>query len=241
VNLVSVSLSAALLFVLMASCGKGGDKSGEFFGTGGGSAAAAPGGFAASVQGSGAGTGSGSGSGSGSAAGSGAGSGSALAGAGSGAGSDSMTGTEASDVQVPPELAAIKITLAKNWLRDATQAGTFSIFLPLSASGQGEDTTFIFQYGIEPSSAPTEREAYKAWLGTQKIMNVEKDRQRGSTWFLEGTDMSGGSMFRSFVNYGGKIVWCGGSGYKDADSSKLGKLRDEVLIQAKLICESVTM
>ena len=37
------------------------------------------------------------------------------------------------------------------------------------------------------------------------------------------------------------ILICGGSLYKDAESLKLGKFRDEVVIQAEKICESLSL
>jgi hypothetical protein len=40
------------------------------------------------------------------------------------------------------------------------------------------------------------------------------------------------------VLYGGKRLICGGTLYKE---SPLGDLRDQVIIQAKQICESVTL
>ena len=41
--------------------------------------------------------------------------------------------------------------------------------------------------------------------------------------------------------YGGKHLICYGSLYKDAESSKLGDDRDQTLIQAKQICETLAL
>jgi hypothetical protein len=159
---------------------------------------------------------------------------------GSGSGSAEPVVAAAASAPVVPSIATIKLTLLKNWQRDAKESGTFSIVLPIP-SGEGAETAFVFQYGVEPDGTPTAREDYKVWLGSQAIMLVEKERQRGSTWFLEGKNATGHPMFRSFVKYGNRIIFCGGSAYKDGDQAKLGELRDQVLIQAKQICETVTM
>jgi hypothetical protein len=161
-------------------------------------------------------------------------------GSGSGSAEPVVAAGSAAALPLVPSIATIKLTLLKNWQRDAKEPGTFSIVLPV-ASGDVAETAFAFEYGVEPDGTPTAREAYKAWLGTQAIMLVEKERQRGSTWFLEGKNATGHPMFRSFVKYGNRIIFCGGSAYKDGDQAKLGELRDQVLIQAKQICETVTM
>ena len=43
------------------------------------------------------------------------------------------------------------------------------------------------------------------------------------------------------VTYGGKRLVCYGSLYKDADSNRLGDDRDQTLIQAKQICETLAL
>ena len=52
---------------------------------------------------------------------------------------------------------------------------------------------------------------------------------------------SGRAAFRYLVNFGGKHLICFGSLYKDAESNKLGDLRDQVIIQAKQICETLAL
>jgi hypothetical protein len=83
------------------------------------------------------------------------------------------------------------------------------------------------------------------WLAEQKILGgsgaggiVGLNRQRGAAWYLEGVDGAGAPAFRYQVTYGGKRLICYGSLYKE---SSLGDLRDEVIMQAKKICESITL
>ncbi len=139
------------------------------------------------------------------------------------------------------EQASIKLTLAPGWARDLGEAGTISVFLALAQRGVGVDTNFVFQYGIEKSGAPKDREAYKTWLAAENIMTVSRDRQRGAAWFLEGKSPTGSAMFRYQVRYGGKFLICGGSMYKDGEPAKLGKFRDAVMIQVEKICETITL
>lgn len=139
------------------------------------------------------------------------------------------------------EQASIKLTLAPGWARDLGEAGTISVFLALTQRGVGVDTNFVFQYGIEKSGAPKDREAYKTWLAAENIMTVSRDRQRGAAWFLEGKSPTGSAMFRYQVRYGGKFLICGGSMYKDGEPAKLGKFRDAVMIQVEKICETITL
>ncbi len=139
------------------------------------------------------------------------------------------------------EQASIKLTLAPGWARDLGEAGTISVFLALAQRGVGVDTNFVFQYGIEKSGAPKDREAYKTWLAAENIMTVSRDRQRGAAWFLEGKSPTGSAMFRYQVRYGGKFLICGGSLYKDGEPAKLGKFRDAVMIQVEKICETITL
>ena len=47
--------------------------------------------------------------------------------------------------------------------------------------------------------------------------------------------------FRYVVLYGGKRLICYGSYYKDAESNRLGDDRDQTLIQAKQICETLAL
>lgn len=141
----------------------------------------------------------------------------------------------------PPELANIKLTLMPHWARDVDRPGTVSLQLPFSVKGQGPDRTFFFSYGHEKVGAPKDREAYKKWLADEKIMIVKVDRQRNGAWYLEGTAPAGHPMFRFQVNYGDKIVYCGGSMYRDPESARLGKLRDDIIIGARQVCASVSL
>jgi hypothetical protein len=100
---------------------------------------------------------------------------------------------------------------------------------------------FAFRYGYEDPKAPTDRDAYKKWLAAQGILTPTLDRQRGGSWYLEGTDSGGTAVFRSIVVFGGKKLICGGSLYKDAASNQLGDIRDKTIIQAKEICETVAL
>ena len=43
------------------------------------------------------------------------------------------------------------------------------------------------------------------------------------------------------VNYSKRLLLCYGSTYRDAASNALGDLRDQTIIQAKQICESLTL
>lgn len=139
--------------------------------------------------------------------------------------------------KVSPEQAAIKLSLDPNWDRDIGEPGTISFVL----RNNGKETVFSFAYGIDPATAPNDRDAYVKWLADQKILNVELNRQRGGAWYLQGTDASGAPAFRYLVNFGGKKLVCGGLLYKDAASNALGDLRDKVIIQAKEICETLAL
>lgn len=135
-----------------------------------------------------------------------------------------------------PELAAVQLTLNEGWSRDAVGPGTFSFFAP---GDGGKNIRFVFQYGYEDATAPTQREPYKTWLQTNKSINVTVDRQRGAAWFLEGTDGQNTAIFRYVITYGGRLLTCGGSLYKSGPGSGLRDLRDEIIMQAKRICESM--
>ena len=142
-------------------------------------------------------------------------------------------------MKLTPELAAIKFELLPNWERDKAGAATFS--LDVTVPKTGAKTTFTFRYGYDLPNAPTDREQYKKFLADSKLLDVKMDRQRGAAWYLEGTDPSGIPVFRFLVIYGGKRLICYGSLYKDAASNPLGDIRDEVLVQAKKICESLSL
>lgn len=142
-------------------------------------------------------------------------------------------------VKPSPELAAIKLSLEPNWERDIGEAGTISLVVRVPNKDEGR--VFSFQYGYEDPKAPLDREAYKQWLADSKILTPKLDRQRGAAWYLEGPDSAGRPWFRVVVNYGGKKLICGGALYKDAASNQLGDLRDKTLIQAKSICESLSL
>lgn len=211
-------------------------------------ASGSPTGGAGSGTASASGTGTPSGSASGTASGTGAasagstGAASGTTGAVSASGSTNAgstgagTATGAAPVKVPAELAAIKLSLLPNWERDVGEAGTISLFVNVQRTGQTE--RFEFHYGYENPSAPVEREMYKKFLADSKLLRVSTDRQRGTAWLLEGRDATGGQAFRMVVVYGGKRLVCYGSLYKD---SSLGDVRDEVLIAAKKICESISL
>jgi hypothetical protein len=126
-----------------------------------------------------------------------------------------------------------------NWERDVQDAGTIS--LAVKIPGRTNSAVFVFRYGYEDPSAPADREAYKKWLGEKRLLTVRQDRQSASAWYIEGTDKSGSPAFRFVVNYGGKRLICYGSLYRDGESNKLGDLRDQTLIQAKQICESISL
>ncbi len=139
-------------------------------------------------------------------------------------------------VNTPAELKAINISLLPNWERDVAAAGTIS--LAVKIPGKTDIATFLFRYGIEDAKAPADRDAYKKWLADNKIFVSKDDRQKGAAWYLEGTDGTGKAAFRMVVIYGGKKLICFGSLYKD---SGLGDLRDQTVIQAKQICETLTL
>jgi hypothetical protein len=141
-------------------------------------------------------------------------------------------------VKPPAELAAIKISLLPNWERDIGEAGTLSFPVKLPS---GNVRVFVFRYGIEDSAAPADRDQYKKWLADTKRLSVASDRQRGAAWTLEGSDGSGAGAFRYLINFGGKKLICYGSLYKDGESSKLGDLRDQAILQAKQICETLAL
>jgi len=143
-------------------------------------------------------------------------------------------------VKVPADLAAIKLSLLPNWDRDVDEAGTFQYVVRIKGT-QGTKT-FSFRYGYDDARAPTDREQYKKYLHDSNVLMGEiKDRQRGSAWFLEGADASGLPAFRYVVLYGGKRLICYGSLYKDADANRLGDDRDQTVIQAKQICETLAL
>jgi hypothetical protein len=148
-------------------------------------------------------------------------------------------GTVPKRVAVPAELAAVKLSLLPNWDRDVMGAGTIS--LAVRIPNRADSAVFVFRYGYEDASAPAERDAYKKWLADKKILTLRQERQAGAAWFIEGTDGSGLPVFRVVVNWGGKKLVCFGSLYKDAESNKLGDLRDQTIIQAKQICETVAL
>jgi hypothetical protein len=137
---------------------------------------------------------------------------------------------------VSAELKAINIALLPNWERDVQAPGTLS--LAVKIPGRTDIATFVFQYGIEDSSAPADRDAYKKWLADRKIFISKDDRQKGAAWYLEGVDRQGKPAFRMVVQYGDKKLICYGSLYKD---SSLGDLRDQTIIQAKQICETLAL
>lgn len=139
---------------------------------------------------------------------------------------------------LPAELAAVTLTLNEGWVRDAVGPGTFSFFAPGEG---GKNIRFVFHYAYEDATAPTQREPYKQWLASTKAMNVNVDRQRGAAWFLEGTDSQGVASFRYVITYGGRLLTCGGSLYKQGPAAGLRDLRDEIIMQAKRICESMDL
>jgi hypothetical protein len=149
------------------------------------------------------------------------------------------SGTTPKKVTVPAELAAIKFGMLPNWERDVQDAGTLSLAVKIPSSGAV--AVFVFRYGYEDASAPKDRDEYKAWLAKTRRLTARQDRQAGSAWFIEGTDGSGSPAFRIVVNWGDKKLICYGSLYRDAESSKLGDLRDQTIIQAKQICESIAL
>ncbi len=137
---------------------------------------------------------------------------------------------------MPPELASIHLTLAPSWDRDVEAAGTISRHIEVLS--RGEQATFVVHYGYDAPGAPTNREAYKVFLGEQKLLTVTLDRQLGAAWYLEGTDAAGKAAFRFLVSYGGKRLVCFGSLYRE---SSLGDIRDQVMNEAKSICETLQL
>ena len=255
--------SADLAKELAAATGSGAAQAGDgsaaaMAGSGDGSARAGDGsakagdGSAAAMAGSGSGSASAAGDGSAAKAGDGS---AAKVAAGSGSSAKApdpapkvgtgpgpliqASGVTPKRVAVPAELAAIKLSLLPNWERDVQDAGTLS--LGVKIPGRSESAVFVFRYGYEDPSAPADRDAYKKWLADKKLLTVRQDRQAGAAWFLEGNDGRGGPAFRVVVNWGGKKLICYGSLYKDGESSKLGDLRDQTIIQAKQICETVAL
>ena len=145
-------------------------------------------------------------------------------------------------VKPPADIGAIKLSLLPNWDRDYGEAGTIS--LVVKVPGTDKTQVFAFRYGIEDPKAPADREAYKKWLADTGVLKAPADkplidRQRGSTWYLEGVDGSGSPMFRNIVVYGGKKLICGGSLYRDAVHNTLGDIRDKTVLQAKEICSDL--
>jgi len=121
---------------------------------------------------------------------------------------------------------------------DVAAAGTFSLSVK---RGNGDPKVFTFSYGYDDPKLPADHEQYKKALADAKqfTVNEKGDRQRGASWYLEGVDGDGAPAFRYLVTYGGKRLLCYGTLYKDAESTKMGDIRDEVVNQAKKICESI--
>ncbi|MBX3154536.1 MAG: hypothetical protein KF773_00925 [Deltaproteobacteria bacterium] len=139
----------------------------------------------------------------------------------------------------PADLAAMKLSLLPNWDRDVGEVGTISF--EMKVPGKTERKIFVFRYGYESDKAPTDRDAYKKWLEKEGILRDIKDRQRGGAWLLEGLDATGSPSFRFVVLYSKRLLLCYGSTYRDAASNALGDLRDQTIIQAKQICETLTL
>lgn len=142
-------------------------------------------------------------------------------------------------VKPSPELAAIKMDLEPNWVRDVGEAGTISFVLNVPNSA--DTRVFSFHYGYDPAGAPDDRDAYMKWLADNKLLSVSLNRQRGAAWYLEGSDGNGAPAFRTLVMFGGKHLVCWGSLYKDAASNPLGDLRDKVVMTAKQICGTMAL
>lgn len=142
-------------------------------------------------------------------------------------------------VKPPPELAAIKFDLEPNWERDVGEAGTFSLVVKLPRGD--EQRVFTVRYGYEDATAPFDCDQYRKFLDENKIMAVTLNRQSGAACYIEGTEKNGVAAYRYLINYGGKRLLCRGSLYKDPSSSSLGDLRDKVLMQAKTICQTMTL
>jgi hypothetical protein len=155
------------------------------------------------------------------------------------AGSPKLIGTTGvATAGLSAELASVKLTLNEGWARDSVGPGTFSFFAP---GDGGKNIRFVFHYAYEAATAPTQRAPYIQWLASTKAMNVTVDRQRGAAWFLEGTDGEGVPSFRYVITYGGRLLTCGGSLYKQGPAAGLRDLRDEIIMQAKRICESMDL
>ncbi|MFN0250787.1 MAG: hypothetical protein ACKV2T_28190 [Kofleriaceae bacterium] len=247
---LSGSAGAASSGAGSGASGSGSDASGAgTSGTSAGSAGAGSAGVGSSAgtsagaSGAGSGASAAAGSGVGGAGASGAGSAASASVTGSGgAGSASKVDTQI-EIDPPqalsamtPELKAIKLSLLPNWKRDVVEPATISLDVDVQSKDVKE--TFKFRYGYEDTKAPTDREAFKKYLADAKILKVTTDRQRGAAWYLEGDDGSGQTAFRLIVTWGGKRLYCGGSAYK---SNELGDIRDEVVVQAKKICETVAL
>ncbi len=145
-------------------------------------------------------------------------------------------------VKPPADIGAIKLSLLPNWDRDYGEAGTIS--LVVKVPGTDKTQVFAFRYGYEDPKAPSDRETYKKWLADTGVLKASADkplidRQRGSTWYLEGVDGSGSPSFRNVVVFGGKKLICGGSLYRDAVHNTLGDIRDKTVLQAKEICSDL--
>jgi hypothetical protein len=143
-------------------------------------------------------------------------------------------------VKVPGDVAAIKLSLLPNWDRDIDAPGTIQYVVRIK--GTQSTKTFTFHYGFDDPKAPADHDQYKKYLqDTHAFTGDIRDRQRGAAWFLEGNDPQGLPAFRYVVLYAGKRLICYGSLYKDADSNRLGDDRDQTLIQAKQICETLAL
>jgi hypothetical protein len=142
--------------------------------------------------------------------------------------------------KVSPELAAIQLKIPAKWMRDVDEAGTFTRDL----DAVSQEVTFVFHYGYDEPGAPKDRLAYLKFLADKKILlpaNPDKEtlnRQRGGALYIEGLDANGKSAFRYSVLYGDKHLICGGPLYRELG---LGDFRDAVIIEAKSICESISM
>ncbi|HEY4179086.1 MAG TPA: hypothetical protein VGM90_19705 [Kofleriaceae bacterium] len=160
---------------------------------------------------------------------------------GSGSGSAKVADTKPPEppkapVEMTAEMKAIKLSLGPNWARDVVGAGTLS--LEVNVQSRDVKFTYKFNYGYDDPKAPTDREQYKKYLADSKQLTVSVDRQQGAAWYLEGTDSAGRTAWRVLVIYGGKRLVCGGSSYKEND---LGDIRDDVVQQAKKICETISL
>jgi len=156
-----------------------------------------------------------------------------------GSASPPVAGTKRGPTKVPADLAAIKFDLEPNWDRDYDGAGTFGFELKIPNTQQTR--VFVFRYGYDDPKAPADRDQYLKWIADSKVLSPTLNRQRGAAWYLEGADPSGVPVFRYLISYGGKHLICYGNQYKDAASNALGDLRDKVLMQAKKICETLTL